>query len=288
MYTKECLDGSITPPHTLLVCLFYSTTVIWHLKWQAGSCIGLGLQIVKKAAIWEEVLQRQLNHSGPWGSSTELLHPQNKYENIPHFLNIVYFCHLISFWSTLQDMNLLNLHSRRTLFQLSYCSWPPLNPTLFFLCVCVCKSPLCCVWAVKHHSEQRLPVKCDCYFNSGELGCLWFVCLSVCASALKFPLQRKKTFPQRQNSDSQCCQSHSSRSKGSTRMQRGILVLFDSMGQRALWGSSGLLPLWGSFFSSSSYLCLLDKLLRFPFWLLWGLWMKITATQKMSHALHWD
>lgn len=63
--------------------------------------------------------------------------------------------------------------------------------------------------------------KCDCYFNSREPGWLRFVCLSVCMSALKFPLcmQRKKTFPQRQKSDRQGCQSRSSLSAGSTQLQ---------------------------------------------------------------------
>lgn len=32
-YTKECLDGSVTQPHTPLFCLFDSTKVIWHLNW---------------------------------------------------------------------------------------------------------------------------------------------------------------------------------------------------------------------------------------------------------------
>lgn len=32
---------------------------------------------------------------------------------------------------------------------------------------------------MKHPSEQRLPVRSDCCFNSAALGCLRFVCLSV-------------------------------------------------------------------------------------------------------------
>lgn len=102
---------------------------------------------------------------------------------------IVYFS-FISFQAVLRTWIPHNLHlqSTHTLFQLSSCSWPPVNPTLFSLCVWVCKSPLCCVWAVKHPSEQRLPVRSDCYFNSRALGCLRFVCLSVWVSALKLPL----------------------------------------------------------------------------------------------------
>lgn len=46
---------------------------------------------------------------------------------------------------------------------------------------CVCRSPLCCFWAMKRRSEQWLPVKCDCYFESREAR-LPVVCLSVCRS----------------------------------------------------------------------------------------------------------
>ena len=38
-YTKECLDGSVTQPHTLLVCLFDSTTSnLTSNLGQGGSC----------------------------------------------------------------------------------------------------------------------------------------------------------------------------------------------------------------------------------------------------------
>lgn len=73
-----------------------------------------------------------------------------------------------------------NLHmlSTHTPFQLSH--WPPVNPTFFFLHVCVCKRPLCCVWAAKHRSEEWLPVKKWLLFQLEN----WSVCgLSVCRSA---------------------------------------------------------------------------------------------------------
>lgn len=72
-----------------------------------------------------------------------------------------------------------NLHmlSTHTPFQLSH--WPPVNPTFFFLHVCVCKRPLCCVWAAKHRSEEWLPVKKWLLFQLEN----WSVCgLSVCRS----------------------------------------------------------------------------------------------------------
>lgn len=72
-----------------------------------------------------------------------------------------------------------NLHmlSTHTPFQLSH--WPPVNPTFFFLHVCVCKRPLCCVWAAKHRSEEWLPVKKWLLFQLEN----WSVCgLSVCQS----------------------------------------------------------------------------------------------------------
>lgn len=72
-----------------------------------------------------------------------------------------------------------NLHmlSTHTPFQLSH--WPPVNPTFFFLHVCVCKRPLCCVWAAKHRSEEWLPVKKWLLFQLEN----WSACgLSVCRS----------------------------------------------------------------------------------------------------------
>lgn len=49
-YTKECLDGSVTPPHTLLVCLFDSATVIWHLNWVREVLVVLGGRTVDTEA----------------------------------------------------------------------------------------------------------------------------------------------------------------------------------------------------------------------------------------------
>lgn len=72
------------------------------------------------------------------------------------------------------------MHSQHTL---GFNSHPAPGPRLtlhFSPCVFgSVKSPLCCVWAVKHPSEQRLPVRSDCCFNSAALGCLRFDCLSV-------------------------------------------------------------------------------------------------------------
>lgn len=73
-YTKECLDGSVTQPHTLLVCLFDSTTVIWHLNWVREVLVVLrGRTVDKEAARGEEMLVGQLNCSGSGGSQSESL-----------------------------------------------------------------------------------------------------------------------------------------------------------------------------------------------------------------------
>lgn len=123
-----------------------------------------------------------------------------------------------------------NLHSAHNLFQFSCRPWPPLNPTLFSLRVCVSRKPLCCVWAAKHCSEQWLPGKCDCYFNSesAKAACGLSVC-SVCASALKFPpsgCRGRKRFRRRRKSDSQGCQSLSAGSawlQFATREDSGVV-----------------------------------------------------------------
>lgn len=130
----------------------------------------------------------------------------------------------ISFQGVLRKWIPHNLHvqSTHTLFQLLSCCWPPDNPALFSLCVWVCKSPLCCVWAVKHPSEQQLPVRSDCYFNSRALGCLRFVCLAVglgvCPQASP-QCMKEEDISWRLKSDSQRCQTQSSLLAGWTPLE---------------------------------------------------------------------
>lgn len=93
----------------------------------------------------------------------------------------VFFCllPLDRFPSCLEDtrFHTICICCQHTPFQLSH--WPPVNPTFFFLHVCVCKRPLCCVWAAKHRSEEWLPVKKWLLFQLEN----WSVCgLSVCRS----------------------------------------------------------------------------------------------------------
>lgn len=139
------------------------------------------------------------------------------------FIKTVSF-NFISFQGVLRKWIPHNLHvqSTHTLFQLLSCCWPPDNPALFSLCVWVCKSPLCCVWAVKHPSEQQLPVRSDCYFNSRALGCLRFVCLAVglgvCPQASP-QCTEEEDISRRLKSDSQHWQTQSSLPAGSTPLE---------------------------------------------------------------------
>lgn len=73
-HTKECLDGSVTQPHTRLVCLFDSTTVIWHLNWVREVLVApRGRTVDKETATGEEMLERQLKDPGLGGSQSESL-----------------------------------------------------------------------------------------------------------------------------------------------------------------------------------------------------------------------
>lgn len=60
-------------------------------------------------------------------------------------------------------------------------------------CIPVCKSPLCCVWAVKHPSQQVSIISTSERWTA----CGFSVCTSVWVPALKLPfgVQRKKTLP---------------------------------------------------------------------------------------------
>lgn len=60
-------------------------------------------------------------------------------------------------------------------------------------CIPVCKSPLCCVWAVKHPSQQVSIISTSERWTA----CGFSVCTSVWVPALKLPfgVQGKKTLP---------------------------------------------------------------------------------------------
>lgn len=74
-YTKECLDGSVTQPHTPLLCLFDSTNVIWHLNW------------VREVPV---VLWAQTEDGD---SSTELFHYSCPAQATETIRNNMYLCH---------------------------------------------------------------------------------------------------------------------------------------------------------------------------------------------------
>lgn len=186
-YTKECLDGSVTQPHTPLLCLFDSTNVIWHLNWVREVPV----------VLWAQTVDGD--------SSRELLHYSGPAQATEAIRNNMCLCHddgvfgvkaptkkLIFYLLLMEDVFFECV--TRSLPQLHVCS-----------CVSVC-ALLCCVWAVKHPSQQVSIISTSERWTA----CGFFVCASVWVPALKLPLsvQRKKTLPGgRLTSDSQRCHS---------------------------------------------------------------------------------
>lgn len=142
----------------------------------------------------------------------------------------------------------LHLQSTHTLFQLSSCSWPPVNPTFFALCVCVCKKPT--LLCLSSEASQWATTSCEkwllFHFQSSGLPA---VCLSVglgvcpqasplCVEEEDISAETEEWQPVLPNPE-----LPAGRLNSTGTANRETSGLFDSGGQRVLSSSIGLV-LW--------------------------------------------
>lgn len=191
------MDPLHSHTHTPLLCLFDSTNVIWHLNW------------VREVPVWAQTVDGD--------SSREPLHYPAPAEATETIRNNK--CSMSWWWGVWRKgtnsfrrlkPHILSPFYRRRIFECETCSLSQLHVCSH---VSVCKRPLCCVWAVKHPSQQVSIISTSERWTA----CGFSVCASVWVPALKLPLsvQRKKTLPGgRLTSDSQRCYSQSLRAAG--------------------------------------------------------------------------